>query len=342
MRQNSSITDVPGIKVGHLQNQQVLTGCTVILCEEGAVAGISQRGGAPGTRETDLLKPMRLVEKVHAVLLSGGSAFGLDAAAGVMQYLEERSFGFSTSHAKVPIVPAAILYDLALGDPKVRPDKKMGYTACTHATSEKPQEGNFGAGIGATVGNIFGIRQAMKGGIGTSSRKIGAGVSIGAIVAVNPFGDVVDYHDRRILAGARNILVNQSHGGKESFFCDTLKVMTSSIVRTLFTMRRKENTVIGVIATNAALTRDEAIRLAETASDGIALTIQPAFTMFDGDTVFSLSTGKKKLDINVLCAIAPFVFADAIISAVMHAEPLGGLPSAQEIIQTREREKWSK
>jgi L-aminopeptidase/D-esterase-like protein len=326
---NHSITDVAGIKVGHAQNRDALTGCTVIICEKGAVGGISQRGGAPGTRETDLLKPMRLVQKVHAIMLSGGSAFGLDAAAGVMAYLEENKIGYKTTDTVVPIVPAAILYDLSIGDASVRPEKSMGYNACQNASTDNPQEGNWGAGTGATVGKIFGMRQAMKGGIGTSSRDLGAGITLGAIAAVNAFGDIVDYQNRKIIAGARKLLKKG-----ESQFADTLDTMKSRIGRTILSLSENNNTIIGAIATNATLIREEAIRLAESASDGIALTVQPAFSIFDGDTVFSLATCKKKGNINMLCAYAPFVFADAILSAVRNAEAAGGLPAISDELNT--------
>jgi len=322
MQLNHSITDVASIKIGHAQDKDALTGCTVVICEQGAVGGVSQRGGAPGTRETDLLKPMRLVQKVHAVMLSGGSAFGLDAAAGVMAYLEENKFGYKTTDAVVPIVPAAILYDLSIGDASVRPDKNMGYRACQNASTDKPQEGNWGAGTGATVGKIFGIKQAMKGGIGTSSLDLGAGITLGAIAAVNAFGDIVDYQNRKIIAGARKLLKKG-----EAQFADTLEIMKSQVGRAILSISEKDNTIIGAIATNATLTREQAIQLAESASDGIALTAQPAFSIFDGDTVFSLATGRKKGKIHLLCAYAPFVFADAILSAVRNAEPAGGLPA---------------
>lgn len=320
----NSITDVENLTVGQVQDLSALTGCTVILCKKGAVAGVSQRGGAPGTRETDLLRPNRLVEKVHAVLLSGGSAYGLDAAGGVMKFLEEKKIGFDTGAAVVPIVPAAILYDLAIGDPNVRPDAHMGYEACQAASGEKPSEGNFGAGTGATVGKIFGMRGAMKSGIGTSSRDIGGGVTVGAIAAVNAFGDILDYHDRHIIAGARKL--SQAKAASIEF-AGTLNVMGSLVGRGILSIASRQNTIIGVVATNARLDKPSAARFAESASDGITLTVQPAFSMFDGDTVFSLSTGNKKMDINILCAFAPLVFADAILNAVKSAKSAGGLPS---------------
>lgn len=328
MTQNNSITDVENLLIGHAQDDTALTGCTVILCDKGAVAGISQRGGAPGTRETDLLRPNRLVQKVHAILLSGGSAFGLDAAGGVMRFLEEKKIGYKTGPAIVPIVPAAILYDLGIGDPSIRPGAEMGYQACLNASKNKPAEGNFGAGTGASVGKIFGMQGAMKSGLGTSSRDIGGGVVIGAIVAVNAFGDILDYKDRRIIAGARkNLPPSTKNSGSK--LANTLEVLGSMVGRGIMTFASKQNTIIGAIATNAKLDKAAANRFAECASDGITLTTQPAFSMFDGDTVFGLSTGSKKIDINILCAFAPLVFADAILNAVLNAESVGGLPAVK-------------
>jgi len=329
MQIQNSITDVENIQVGHAQDLEALTGCTVVLCPRGAVAGISQRGGAPGTRETDLLRPNHLVEKVHGVLLSGGSAFGLDAAGGVMRYLEEKKIGYKTGVALVPIIPAAILFDLAIGNPSIRPDAAMAYLACENATQQKPTSGNVGAGSGATVGKIFGMQAAMKSGIGTSSRDIRGGVIIGAIAAVNAFGDVLDYHDRKIIAGARKTIGHKK--SKSSIqFANTLDVLGSMAGRGIMSFASKQNTIIGVIATNAKLDKSSACKFAESASDGISLTIQPAFSMFDGDTVFGLSTGKKIIDLNILCAFASLVFADAILDAVKSAKSAGGLPAASQ------------
>jgi L-aminopeptidase/D-esterase-like protein len=204
MKLTNSITDVPGIQVGHAQDDDALTGCTAILCRKGAVAGVDVRGGAPGTRETDLLNPINLVQKVHAVVLAGGSAFGLDAASGVMRYLEEQKIGFNTGVAKVPIVPSAILFDLNLGRSDRRPDAEMGYQAAASASNVPPREGNFGAGTGASIGRILGLNQGMKTGVGTASVDIGGGVVVGAIVAVNAFGDVIDPQTGEIIAGVRS------------------------------------------------------------------------------------------------------------------------------------------
>jgi L-aminopeptidase/D-esterase-like protein len=332
MNLQNSITDVPGILVGQAENSTALTGCSVVICKEGAVGGVSQRGGAPGTRETDLLRPMHAVEKVNAVMLAGGSAYGLDAASGAMQYLEEHKLGFNTGVALVPIVPSAILFDLAIGDAHTRPDKEMGYQACLNASAAKPAEGNHGAGTGATVGKIMGMGQAMKAGIGTSSMEIIPGVVIGALVAVNAFGDVVDFRTNKTTAGVRSLSKGPLKIGKEGIFANTLEMMRSLLGRTALSIASRQNTVIGVIATNAKLTKDEANKFADSASNGIALAVRPAFTMLDGDTVFSLATGKKSVDINLLCAFAPYVFADAILNAILQAEPAGGLPSAKSIL----------
>ena len=225
MKLQNSITDIPGIRVGHAQNDEALTGCTVILCEQGAVGGVDQRGGAPGTREVDALHPMHLVQHVHGLVLAGGSAFGLEAATGAMRYLEEKGVGFDVHVARVPIVPAAILFDLGLGRADVRPDAAMGYLACQNASSDPPAEGNHGAGTGATVGKILGMGQAMKGGIGSASLEIGAGVLVGAIAAVNAFGDVVNPENGQIIAGVRSADVGPLHIWAPGYFADTLQVM---------------------------------------------------------------------------------------------------------------------
>ncbi len=336
MKITHSITDIDGIKVGHAQNLDAATGCSVILCEKGAVGGVSQRGGAPGTRETDLLRPMHLIEKVHAVMLSGGSAYGLDTAGGAMQYLEEKKIGIDTGSALVPIVPTAIIYDLAVGNANIRPDKEMGYQACRDSSTEKPNQGNWGAGTGASVGKIFGMGHAMKGGFGTSSMDIGGNVILGAAAVVNPFGDVVDYKNRGILAGARGFEKLPLSIGEKGYFANTLSVMQTFIGKGILSFASKSNTIIGVIVTNADLTKSEVNKLADCASNGIALSVQPSFTMLDGDTVFGLATGEKKVDANILHAHAPFVFADAIINAVMEAEELGGLPAAKNFKEGKE------
>lgn len=331
MKLKNAITDVPGILVGQADDAQALTGCTVVICRDGAVGGVDQRGGAPGTRETDLLRPSRLVEKVHAVLLSGGSAFGLDAASGVMRYLEEEDIGHDTMVAKVPIVPAAILFDLGLGQSDVRPDATMGYTACKQASSEPPREGNAGAGMGASAGKILGMAGAMKSGIGTASADLGSGVVIGAIVAVNPLGDVIDPQTGLILAGVRPAKVGPVTLGGEGPFADTLTVMKGMVGKTAMRLASKSNTVIGVVATNAQLDKEQVNKVAQMAQNGIARAVKPAHTMFDGDTLFALSTGKKKADVNLVGAYGAEVVASAVLNAVLKAESTGGLPAASDV-----------
>jgi L-aminopeptidase/D-esterase-like protein len=330
MQLMNAITDVPGIKVGQAENAEALTGCTVVLCEQGAVGGVDQRGGAPGTRETDLLRPMHLVQKVHAVLLAGGSAFGLDAATGVMRYLEERGIGFDAQVARVPIVPAAILFDLGLGDAKVRPDAAMGYRACEHASAERPAEGNAGAGMGASIGKILGAGGAMKAGLGTASVDLGGGCVVGALVAVNALGDIVDPASGRILAGARPAKLGPVKLGGDGPFADTLTVMRGFVGKTAMRFASHSNTVIGVVATNAALTKDEANKVAQMAHDGLARAVRPAHTLFDGDTLFALSTGDKKVDVNIIGAYAAEVMAQAIVRAALEAKAAGGLPAASD------------
>ena len=328
MDKHNTITDVRGIEVGHAQDEEALTGCTVILCRKGAVAGVDVRGGAPGTRETDLLDPLNLVEKVHAVLLAGGSAFGLDAASGVMRFLEEQGIGFNAGVARVPIVPAAILFDLGIGDPRVRPDAEMGYQAARAAASTPPAEGNVGAGSGASVGKILGLKNAMKSGIGTASMEVG-GLTVAALVAVNAFGDVIDPHNGEIIAGARSTRLGPLKAGNAGYFADTLAVLKSLVGKTSmrFNSGPLDNTVIGVIAANADLNKEQINKVAQMAHDGLARTIRPAHTMLDGDTLFALATGGHKADVNVIGAYAAEVMARAIIRAVLAAQPSGGLPS---------------
>lgn len=328
MMMNQAITDIPGIEVGHAQDEAALTGCTVILCRQGAVAGVDQRGGAPGTRETDLLNPINLVEKVHAILLAGGSAFGLDAAAGVMRYLEEQKIGFKVGPALVPIVPAAILFDLDLGRADRRPDADMGYTAAKSARTGSVAEGNIGAGTGASVGKIFGHAGAMKSGLGTASLEIGGGVRVGAIVAVSAFGDVVDPQTGQVIAGARPAKLGPVRLGGEGPFADTLQVMKTFTGRAVLGLAARSNTVIGVVATNARFDKAQTTKIAQMAQDGLARTVRPSHTMLDGDTLFALSTGQKKTDVSLVGAFAAEVLAQAILRAVKAARPAGGLPSA--------------
>lgn len=307
MKRTNAITDVRGIEVGHAQDEEALTGCTVILCRKGAVAGVDVRGGAPGTRETNLLDPVNVVEKIHAVVLAGGSAFGLDAASGVMRYLEEQGIGFGTGAIKVPIVPAAILYDLSAGRSDVRPDASMGFRAAASASLEAPAEGNVGAGTGASIGKMRGLKYAMKSGLGTWSMYI-HGIRIGALVAVNAVGDVVDPSNGEVIAGLRT--------------GNTMGWLKEHRPRAPV----RSNTVIGVVATDARLTKAQATKVAQMAQDGLARTIRPAHTMFDGDTIFALSTGNKNADVSMVGTFAAEVMAEAILRAVRMAAPAGGLP----------------
>lgn len=326
MKSRHSITDVPGIQVGHAQDEKALTGCTVILCRTGATAGVDVRGGAPGTRETDLLDPVNLVNKVYAVMLAGGSAFGLDAASGAMRYLEHHKIGFNTGAARVPIVPGAILYDLGLGRADIRPDADMGYQACVNASSGAVVEGNVGAGAGASVGKILGQKQAMKSGIGSASISLGKGLIVGALAAVNAFGDVVDPLTGEIIAGVRSVRVGPLKIGAAGYFADTMKLLMSTLGRTVLKFAARANTALGVVAVNAALTKTELTKVAQMAQDGFARTLRPAHTMLDGDIVFALATGGKRADVSTVGAYAAEALTQAVVNAVRQAAPAGGLP----------------
>jgi L-aminopeptidase/D-esterase-like protein len=319
----SGITDVAGIKVGHHTLTARPTGCTVILVDgDGAVGGVEQRGGAPGTSETDLLNPLNLVDKVNAIVLAGGSAYGLDARQGVVRYLEERQIGWNVGAAGVvPIVPSAILIDLWFGgDPKIRPTADCGYRAATSASAGAVPEGNVGAGAGATVGKMNGRDRAMKGGLGTASRSLPNGLVVGAIVAVNAVGDVVDPLSGRVIAGARTA------DGKIADASALIRTGALSPVPVA-----GENTTIGVVATNARLTKAQASRVALMADDGFARAINPSHTMGDGDTVFSLATGTWTGEVNVTVVgqLAAEAMSEAIVRAVVRAESLAGVPGAR-------------
>ena len=315
-----AIVDVPGIKVGHSQDLKAGTGCTVIICEKGATTGVDVRGGAPGTRETDLLNPVNLVDKAHAIYLGGGSAFGLDGASGVMKYLEERGIGFDVVITKVPIVPAAVLFDLGVGDYRVRPDAKMGYDACLKASDAEVRQGNVGAGTGATVGKIFGGLRCMKSGLGTTSFK-SQELIIGAIVAVNCLGDVIDPENGEIIAG---VLTEDRKS-----FANTMSFLRNFPQKTKDNFSK--NTTIGVIAANAKLTKAGAAKVAMMAQDGYARTISPAHTMFDGDTIFCMATGEVEAGVNVVGAITAEVMARAIVKAIKNTESLFKLKSYKDL-----------
>jgi L-aminopeptidase/D-esterase-like protein len=318
------LTAVTGLKVGHHTLSARPTGCTVVLAEAGAVAGVDVRGSAPGTRETDLLNPLNLVDRVHAIVLAGGSAFGLDAASGVMRYLDERNIGFATAYGVVPIVPAAILFDLGVGDPKIRPAADCGYAAAAAASPAPVEEGNVGAGAGATVGKMLGMERAMKGGIGTAALALPDGLIVAALVAVNAYGDVIDPATGRVVAGARTADGNG--------FADA-----RVLLRTGVQQKRPigENSTIGVVATNARLTKSQAAKVAQMAHDGLARSINPVHTLSDGDTLFALATGTfggdGDADVSRIGALAAEAVADAVLRAVRAAKGLPGLPAARDL-----------
>lgn len=303
-----SITDVEGIEVGHAVNIEGGTGCTVIITRAGAVGGVDVRGRAPGTRETDLLKPGMLVEKCHAIVLSGGSAFGLSSADGVMKWLRNENIGFDAGVGVVPIVPAAVLFDLGYKKSDVWPDSDMGMEACVNAVDGDIEQGSVGAGTGATVGKMLGAKAVSKSGIGTACIKLSGGVKVAAMVAVNAFGDVIDHRTGNIIAGPRLPV-----GG----FLNTAKALLKA---SLLANMAGKNTTIGVIATNAQLTVAQANFVASIAHDGYAKSISPVHTMMDGDAIFALSTGDKKMDVNLIGVAAVEVMSRAITNAVYYAE----------------------
>lgn len=316
---HDDITDIPGIRVGHDTDLEAGTGCTVILCDMPAVAGVDVRGGAPATRETDLLRPMNMVEEIHAIVLTGGSAFGLDSASGVTRYLEEHNIGLDVGVAKVPIVPAAAIFDLALGSPTIRPDAASGYRACEQATSGPIPQGTIGGGTGATVGKLLGPTLAMKGGLGSASTQLPDGTLVGAIVVVNALGNIIDSQIQQIIAGTRD-------------------PMGTGILST----NPFGNTTIAVIATSASLTKEEINKVAQMAHNGLAQAIQPAHTMFDGDTIFALACGPRlqtRTDpmlsaqhVSMIGAASATTLARAIVKAVQKASDLHGIPAAQSTI----------
>jgi len=326
------LTAVGGIRVGHFTLTERPTGCTAILTEAGATAAVDVRGGAPGTRETDLLQPLNTVQQVHGIVLSGGSAFGLDAATGVVRYLEEKGFGFDVGIAKVPIVPAAILYDLPVGGkPSVRPTADCGYRAAQAATGGPVAEGNVGAGAGATVGKSAGWGRAMKAGIGTASITTADGLVVAALVAVNAGGDIVDPATGRVVAGMRTA---DGKGLADARRMVRAGEFGGSRPRGPEPPRPMENTTLGVVATNAVLTKAQAQKVAQMAHDGFARAISPAHTEWDGDTVFALATGTRPGAVNVglIGALAAEVMADAILRAATQATGLPGYPAARDLI----------
>ena len=329
MNRRHAITDVPGIKVGHASDFKALTGCTVILCEEGAIGAVDIRGTAAGTRQIDPLIHLHLVDKIQAVLLAGGSAFGLDAAGGVMIYLEEKGKGFDVAKTKIPHVPTAVIFDFGVGDFLVRPDREMGYQACLNASKEVA-EGSVGVGTGATVGKLFGIERAMKGGVGTSSIQGPGGLVVGALVVVNSFGDVLDPVSHKIIAGARK--------SKESGrLANSSKWMKKGVARKRFgeTIPPDSdafNTTLGVIATNAHLTKKEAQQVAQIAHSGLAKVISPLHTTFDGDLIFALSYGREKADVNTIGLLGEEVLIESVKRAITKARGWGIIPAHRDIV----------
>jgi len=323
------IVNVPGIKAGCINDDKVLTGCTVVLAEEGAVGGVDVRGAAPGTRETDLLQPLRMVESIQAVFLSGGSAYGLDAAAGVMGFLEERGKGIQAGSLTVPLVSAAVIFDLYTGESHPRPDREMGYRACEKASSDTLPQGSVGAGAGATAGKALGWNSCIKTGQGTASRKAG-NIIVGALAVVNPYGDIFDREGRQIagpISSRDGSLLNTANlmlGGdmtKEGSFV---------------------NTTLVVVATNAGLTKEGANKVAQMAHDGLARSIWPVHTLWDGDTVFALSTGNEEADWNLVGVLGAEVTRDAVESAVLNAVSVGDIPSYQHLKKHKHKKSKTK
>lgn len=316
----NAITDIPGIRVGHASDLVGYTGCTVVLCEKGAVCGIDVRGSASGTRQIDALNANHIVEQVHAVFLSGGSSFGLDAAAGVMKYLEDRGVGFDVGVTKIPIVPTAIIFDLLFGDPGVRPTPAMGYEACVN-TSDFVEEGSVGVGVGAVLGKLFEVPRAMKGGLGTSSVVLPDGLIVGALVVVNAFGDVIDNVTGRIIAGARI--------SEESLeFAHTIESLRAGHTKKKFGL---VNTTLGVVATNAKFNKRDITKIAQMSQGGFIRTIAPVHTTFDGDLIFALSMGDVEADINRVGTLSDFVVAEAVKRAVKKADGFGFIPAFKDL-----------
>jgi len=313
------ITDIEGLKVGHSQCEQGLTGCTVIIAEEGATGGVDVRGAAPGTRETDLLSSEKMIEQIHAVVLAGGSAFGLEASSGVMNYLEESNVGFDVDVTRVPIVTSAVIFDLNIGDPKIRPDYKMGYEAAKTASSKERRQGNIGCGMGATVGKILGPDGTMKSGLGSATVTAGE-LKVSALVVVNSFGDIFDYRNNKQIAGVYD------YGSKK--LLNTYQIMKEENKALKFSMT---NTTIGLVATNAVLSKAEANKIAQMGHNGFARSIDPIHTMLDGDTIFTMATNKIKADINLVGSLAAEAVSQAISNGIYNAEGIEGLYAFRDI-----------
>ena len=315
-----SMKIIEGFQIGHCEDVHAATGCTVVMFPEGAVTGVDVRGGAPGTRETDLLNPVNLVEKAHAVILAGGSAFGLDAAGGVMKYLEENGFGFDVKVARVPIVSSAVLFDLPVGSAEIRPDAEMGYNACIDAKKVNLMTGSVGAGTGATVGKLKGYDRAMKGGVGYCTIEVGE-LKVSALMVVNAMGDVVNPETGKIMAGLR------SEDGKACVGTEAIMIKDGTQGKVSFS----GNTTIGVVMTNADLNKNQATKIASMAQDGLARVIRPSHTMVDGDTIFAMSSNKVEADINLVGLLGMQAVEKAIMNGIVHSEALAGIPGYSDI-----------
>ena len=319
MEMKNCLTDIDGVLIGQVTDEENLTGCTVVLIPDGAVCGVDICGGAPGSRESNLLQSEKTITQVHAIFLTGGSAYGLSVGDGIMTYLEENNIGFDTGYAKVGIVPGAVIFDLNVGSAKVRPTSEMGYLACTVASSESMMQGNYGAGTGATVGKVLGNDCIMKGGIGGASFVNKNGIIVSAIVVVNAFGDVRDYKTGEILAGAL----------KGGILQDTIEIMTAGIEEGY--RYRLDNTTIAIVGTNASLTKTQCNLLATKAVHGLVKSIFPVSTTFDGDTVFAFSKGDKECEINTLGVIASEVLAEAVNNAIKSVNEVAGIKSYKSL-----------
>jgi L-aminopeptidase/D-esterase-like protein len=312
-----NLCDVPGVLVGHASDPTGLSGCTAVLFQEPAVVGVDVRGSSPGTRETDRLSPTGTVRRTHALLLTGGSAFGLAAAEGVVRFLEESGIGLDVGVARIPLVSAAVLFDLVVGSPAARPDPDMGYEAAASAKAGNFAQGSVGAGTGATVGKVLGMERAMKGGIGSASVELDDGLVVGALAAVNAFGDVRDPSNGRILAGPRQ---------DDGTLGDTVELLPEAASR----MRWAENTTLGVVATNAGLSKIQATKVADMAHDGLARVIHPVHTTVDGDVVFAASVGEVDVATDVVGSWGARVMQEAVLRAVQAAKGVAGIPSLSE------------
>src|SRR5215217_1677157 len=315
-----NLCDVPGVLVGHATDEDATTGCTAVLFEkpEGAVVGVDVRGSSPGTRETDRLGSVGAVRPTHALLMTGGSAFGLAAADGIVRFLEEKGIGLDVGVARIPLVSAAVLFDIVVGDPTSRPDAAMGYEAASSAKSGDVAQGTVGAGTGASVGKVLGMERAMKGGIGSASIELQDGLVVGALAAVNAFGEVRDPRTGKVLAGPRL---------EDGTLGDTVELLPEAAAR----LRWGENTTLGIVATNARLTKPQVNKVAQMAHDGLARTVYPVHTTVDGDVVFAASTGRVEATPDVVGAWGARVLEEAIVRAVLAAEGIAGLPAASDL-----------